>query len=433
MTPPTTARRNHGRVVLCIVLWLALASSITLEQGQQAAAQWGSAAALIVIGFVVLLAAGRVAFIPLRAPGGGCTAGPRGGSDEATDKGSRRRGRAGRGGGRVPGDRPGHRHRPEPTPSSAPVTSAESAAPIALPGTVDLGADRRLTTHLQSLTTQPAPARQSALATMVLSSGAPVNPRVDRTPRTARPASTPRVTGALTPPPDNPDPQVFQDPAAVATAWLSALCWYDYRAGRDDNTRRAAALRQTSTCRRVRTHGRSTTRPGPRSPQPKRVPPAPTSPPPWKRCPTTAATRRRSTSSATQVLSAAGTAYQSTPITLTRILQRDPARALGDRPAGDGELSIKRKATKIVLRWAIGGAAGMLLSWPVLLGLVLLLLVVIILSSAGGPAALAPPALAASNYSCTIAPPQHQPPRTAGSAAVTPAARAPPATTPASP
>lgn len=67
-------------------------------------------------------------------------------------------------------------------------------------------------------------------------------------------------------------------------------------------------------------------------------------------------------------------------------------------------MSIKGKATRIVLRWAIGGAVGMLVSWPVLLGLVLLLLVVIILSSAGGPAALAPPNLAASNYSCTIGP-----------------------------
>src|SRR5664279_3990316 len=97
-----------------------------------------------------------------------------------------------------------------------------------------------------------------------------------------------------------------------------------------------------------------------------------------------------------------------------------PRRALGDRPAGDRELSIKRKATKIVLRWAIGGAVGMLLSWPVLLGLALLLLVVIILSSAGGPAALAPPALAASNYSCTIA----APPPASTAAAVTPATAA---------
>ena len=49
------------------------------------------------------------------------------------------------------------------------------------------------------------------------------------------------MTVALTPPPDSPDPQVFLEPAAVATAWLSALCWYDYREGRDDDTRRAAA------------------------------------------------------------------------------------------------------------------------------------------------------------------------------------------------
>ena len=59
-------------------------------------------------------------------------------------------------------------------------------------------------------------------------------------------------------------------------------------------------------------------------------------------------------------------------------------------------MSIKRKATTIVLRWAVGAAVGMLMSWPVLLGLALLLVVVIILSSSGGPAALAPPALAAS-------------------------------------
>jgi cell wall-associated NlpC family hydrolase len=81
-------------------------------------------------------------------------------------------------------------------------------------------------------------------------------------------------------------------------------------------------------------------------------------------------------------------------------------------------LSIKGKATKIALRWAAGAAASLLLSWPVLLGLVLLLLVVIILSSAGGPAALAPPALAANNYSCTIA---VGPASALGAGAVTPA------------
>ena len=58
-------------------------------------------------------------------------------------------------------------------------------------------------------------------------------------------------------------------------------------------------------------------------------------------------------------------------------------------------MNIKRKATKIALRWAIGAAVGIFVSWPVLLGLALLMLVVIILSSSGGPAALAPPALTA--------------------------------------
>ena len=80
-------------------------------------------------------------------------------------------------------------------------------------------------------------------------------------------------------------------------------------------------------------------------------------------------------------------------------------------------MCIKRKVTKIVLRWAVGAAVGMLVSWPVLLGLALLMLVVIILSSSGGPAAFAPPALAASNYSCTIT----APPPVSTAAAVTPA------------
>ena len=84
-------------------------------------------------------------------------------------------------------------------------------------------------------------------------------------------------------------------------------------------------------------------------------------------------------------------------------------------------MSIKRKATKIALRWAIGAAAGMLLSWPVLLALVLLMVVVVILSSAGGPAAFAPPTLTASNYSCTINPPA---PPSPGSGTARPSATA---------
>jgi hypothetical protein len=56
-------------VVLGVILWLILASSITLEQGQESAAQWGSAATLAVIGILVLLAVCRVALIPLRGIG----------------------------------------------------------------------------------------------------------------------------------------------------------------------------------------------------------------------------------------------------------------------------------------------------------------------------------------------------------------------------
>ena len=285
------------------------------------------------------------------------------------------------------------------------------------------------------MTTSPASARQSALATMVLSSGAPVNPRVDRSPRTARLASTPpSLAGALTPPPDTPDPQVFRDPAAVATAWLSALCWYDYRAGRDDNTRRATLYGSID---------------------------MPTSQNPWtlneqawtqitaaqtsSGCTDITATAETLTHngtdettvnlSATQILSAAGTAYQSTRITMTRLIQPDAQGNWQDRPAGDCQLSLKRKATKIAMRWAIGSAAGMLLSWPGLLCLALLLLVVIILSSAGGPAALAPPALASTNYSCTIAPGRHQPrpPLPPPVRPRSPRRPRPPATTPASP
>src|SRR4029079_8688439 len=83
-----------------------------------------------------------------------------------------------------------------------------------------------------------AASRPPPSATLVLSSGQPVNPPVDRTPRTARPApAPPTLTATPTPPPETPDPQLLSDGAATATAWLSALCWYDYRGSRDDNTR----------------------------------------------------------------------------------------------------------------------------------------------------------------------------------------------------
>ena len=67
MTTPRPRQRIRGRwVVLGVILWLTLASSITLEQGQESAARWGAAAALAVIGILVLLAVCRVALIPVR-------------------------------------------------------------------------------------------------------------------------------------------------------------------------------------------------------------------------------------------------------------------------------------------------------------------------------------------------------------------------------
>ena len=68
MTPASVSRHGvRGRwLVLGVILWLTLASSITLEQGQESAAQWGSAATLAVLGILVLLAVCRVALIPVR-------------------------------------------------------------------------------------------------------------------------------------------------------------------------------------------------------------------------------------------------------------------------------------------------------------------------------------------------------------------------------
>jgi len=67
MTTPRPRQRIRGLwVVLGVILWLTLASSITLELGQESAAQWGSAAALAVLGILVLLAVCRVALIPVR-------------------------------------------------------------------------------------------------------------------------------------------------------------------------------------------------------------------------------------------------------------------------------------------------------------------------------------------------------------------------------
>lgn len=66
MTPTSRHGVRGRRLVLGVILWLILASSITLEQGQESAAQWGSAATLAVLGILVLLAVCRVALIPVR-------------------------------------------------------------------------------------------------------------------------------------------------------------------------------------------------------------------------------------------------------------------------------------------------------------------------------------------------------------------------------
>ena len=63
----TSRHGVRGRwLVAGVILWLILASSISLEQGQESAAQWGSAATLAVLGILVLLAVCRVALIPVR-------------------------------------------------------------------------------------------------------------------------------------------------------------------------------------------------------------------------------------------------------------------------------------------------------------------------------------------------------------------------------
>lgn len=92
--------------------------------------------------------------------------------------------------------------------------------------------------------TMSTAAAATPAATMVLSSGVQVVPRAGRPPQSYRAAPT--VLPTTTPPPDTPDPVVSTDPAALGRAWLAAMCWYDYRTGQDDNTRRAAVFGDTS-------------------------------------------------------------------------------------------------------------------------------------------------------------------------------------------
>ena len=70
MTKHAPPQRNPGRwTVPAVIGWLTLASSILLENGQEAAAQWGSVTALAIIALLVLVAVARVGWIPLRAMG----------------------------------------------------------------------------------------------------------------------------------------------------------------------------------------------------------------------------------------------------------------------------------------------------------------------------------------------------------------------------
>ena len=193
MTTPRPGQRIRGRwVVLGVILWLILASSITLEQGQETAAQWGSAAALIVIGLVVLLAVGRVALIPLRAIGRRV----RRRADRAVPMRLLTRDLAAVAGlaaavvvslviVRVTASEP------EPTTTASPRAStadvarwSDASAPIRGSSSPAASPSAPMTT-----TTQVAAPQQQASLTLVLSSGVPVNPR-------ARPHTPDRPPGA---------------------------------------------------------------------------------------------------------------------------------------------------------------------------------------------------------------------------------------------
>ena len=62
MTPhPGSTRRIHVRwLVVGAIVWLILAASINLEQGQEGAAEWGTGAALAVAGLLILVVLSRV-------------------------------------------------------------------------------------------------------------------------------------------------------------------------------------------------------------------------------------------------------------------------------------------------------------------------------------------------------------------------------------
>ena len=67
MTPQVQQKIRGRWVILGLIGWLILASSIALEEGQETAAKWGSTVTLVFIGLLILVAVGRVALIPARA------------------------------------------------------------------------------------------------------------------------------------------------------------------------------------------------------------------------------------------------------------------------------------------------------------------------------------------------------------------------------
>lgn len=164
---------------------------------------------------------------------------------------------------------------------------------------------------------------QRPAAAMVLSNGVPVDPHPDPGPRTFHPVTDPPPNAPVTPPPNEPDPATLRDPTVVATGWLNALCWYDYRGAPGDNLRRAATFgsmqmppgqdpwtltdaawadvtgRQlSSACTGITTALEPITHGA-----------------------TTVTTVRIS---ATQILSAAGTPFQAMPVAITRNITQDP-------------------------------------------------------------------------------------------------------------
>lgn len=206
----------------------------------------------------------------------------------------------------------------------APASNTENQAPAA----TDLAAVQPPAPSTTNATTPPPPSAKTSTEvppapaeSVVLSSGVQVVPRPDRTPPTYRSAPTP-PPNPPTSPPANPDPSTVDDPEAQARAWLTALCWYDYRDSADENTRRAAIFGDTS------------------------MPPGQD---PWtldvrawaqitaghlgSGCTNITATlaltqrdgvdQNTVTLTATQILTVDGTAYQSIPITLTRALHPD--------------------------------------------------------------------------------------------------------------